>query len=284
MNLPEEAEVGLLKEVQARGAHLAGFGRADELFEAVAKSMNESGLLPWKTDTKNCRDRFKYLIKSWKKSDKCNQAKSGTTENFTEFDKLCADLSSETEDVEIERDFQRERVRARDETLIAAGEEVRNTAMNRRQFRDTSEGAVTEGSDSQTTPSKKRRLSNNNDDLSRAIDCLEDAEKKRTELQLKTEERENKKMLLDTNRFEFEQLVHESNKRFEEQRMALEKRRLQEQAERDLSQSTERREMMELQREMLRGMRQRDSNQSEERVASLNVQKELLQTLRLFKK
>ena len=90
VNLPEEAEVGLLKEVQARGAHLAGFGRADELFQEVAKSMNESGLLPWKTDTKNCTDRFKYLIKSWKKRDKCNQAKSGTTENFTELDHLFA--------------------------------------------------------------------------------------------------------------------------------------------------------------------------------------------------
>lgn len=43
VDLPPDAEVGLLKEVQENGAHLAGYGQGDTLISTIAERMNNSG-------------------------------------------------------------------------------------------------------------------------------------------------------------------------------------------------------------------------------------------------
>lgn len=98
--------------------------------------------------------------------------------------------------------------------MLEAGEEVRDTAMNRRRSRDKDE-MVDEYSESHmTTTSRKRRLICI-DETYRSINALEEFEKSRIELQIRNEKREIKGMEMDIIRFEFEKKVQSTNQRFE---------------------------------------------------------------------
>lgn len=48
---------------------------------------------------------------AWKRSDKAKNLKSGVMEDFTEYGKLYCDISDETDDVELERDTVRDRIK-----------------------------------------------------------------------------------------------------------------------------------------------------------------------------
>lgn len=73
------------------GAHKAVFGQSDFIFTPFSTKMNDAAILPFKTDVKMCRNRFRYIIKRVVHI-------------------LCCDLSDEIDNVEIERYVERERV------------------------------------------------------------------------------------------------------------------------------------------------------------------------------
>lgn len=60
----------------------------------VAKRLNEHTdlSLPWTTDGKHCRDRFKLLLDKWEVADKRKALESRGSEEFGSYDKLCNDI------------------------------------------------------------------------------------------------------------------------------------------------------------------------------------------------
>lgn len=73
---------------------------------------------------------------AFKWSYKAKNSKSVVVEYFTEYEKLCCDISDEIHNVELERDAERDRLKRRYETLILVGEEVLSIDMNRRIIRE----------------------------------------------------------------------------------------------------------------------------------------------------
>lgn len=57
-------------------------------------------------------------------------------EYFTDYDKICCDISDEISVVELERDKEREKQKLRELNLFSTEEEVRTTSMNRGKRRD----------------------------------------------------------------------------------------------------------------------------------------------------
>jgi hypothetical protein len=60
-----EADLTLLRQVSATGAHTAKRGSQGVAFEAVATALNGSGTLSFKTDGKHCLDRYCLLMRAF---------------------------------------------------------------------------------------------------------------------------------------------------------------------------------------------------------------------------
>lgn len=118
-----------------------------------------------------------------------------------------------------------------DETLFSTGEEVRNTSMNRRKSRERD---LDDDHTASSTPSKKRRMSCN-EDMNRKINDLEKAEQRRNKFQDRHEQCEITSFDLDPQRFGFEKTVHKRNKESLNRRLEMENRRMREQVKRETS-------------------------------------------------
>jgi hypothetical protein len=94
----DDLDIALLKELSAHNAHTARRGEAGLLFDAVAKSLNETRALPWLTDGKHCSDRFNLLIRLFRLQDRAQRAGSGDEELYGEKEQLMDDMVSAIDD------------------------------------------------------------------------------------------------------------------------------------------------------------------------------------------
>jgi hypothetical protein len=124
-------DTALLKEVVAHNAHVARRGDSGSVFDAVAISLNETDVLPWRTDGKHCSDRFHLLVRAFRQTDATRRGESGREEEYTEKEQLLQDIVSALDDFNEVRREQQAAASRRDEQLRNAGEAVRAEAMNR---------------------------------------------------------------------------------------------------------------------------------------------------------
>jgi hypothetical protein len=82
----EKEDESLLKELIASDAHVSRRGALMEKFDEVSTALNSSGSIPWRTDGKNCLDRYKHLLDSFKRADRARASASGADEEFNEKD------------------------------------------------------------------------------------------------------------------------------------------------------------------------------------------------------
>ena len=129
----EADDIALLKEALAHNAHVFRRGKLTEKFEEVAVSLNHSSALPWPTNCKHCTYRFKLLVANFRRIDRARSSDSGIEEEYGEKDQLLVDIVSAIDDTEELTRLERERVFRRDDRLAKAGQEVRATAMERKE-------------------------------------------------------------------------------------------------------------------------------------------------------
>jgi hypothetical protein len=128
----ERENISLLKEVISSDAHVSRRGALMEKFDEVITALNNSGSMPWRTDSKHCLDRYKILLASFKRADRARASASGAEDEFNEKDQLLSDIVIATDDADERGRVERMETARRDARLIQAGEEVRSIAMRRR--------------------------------------------------------------------------------------------------------------------------------------------------------
>jgi hypothetical protein len=126
----EEYDAALMKEVIAHSAHVVRRGEAG--FDEVETSLNDTEVLPWRTDGKYCSNRFHLLVRVFRQSDAHQRRTRGQEEEYTEKYRLLPDIVTSLDDENEERRARQAEASRRDEQLRNAGEEVRVEAMNRR--------------------------------------------------------------------------------------------------------------------------------------------------------
>lgn len=79
--------LALMREVSGAGAHIPPRNEVRQRFTDVANRLNGNAdlQLPWKTDGKHCRDRFKLLMEKWELHDRDAARASGGGELFGEY-------------------------------------------------------------------------------------------------------------------------------------------------------------------------------------------------------
>lgn len=249
----EEHNVPLMQEVMACGAHVPGKCEVLTKFAAVAEKLNANThlSLPWITNGKHCRDRFKLLMDKWKTQDRVQAAASGCEEEFGAFEQLCTDITEEMDahKVAIEDALREKEDRA--EKLLGAGAAVREMALNRYAARNA--GTDSNDESPAETPSKKRRIggSERTKNFGAAIEALESGERARTEALMSSAARENRRLEIDERRLDREAKTAEATHALNLRRMALEEQRAANDTKRDRDQAEERRMQLRIQAGML---------------------------------
>jgi len=245
----------LLQEVQANDAHIPSHGETVLGFSTVASQLNASGRLPWKTDGKHCHDRLRLTLDRWRADERAKSVASGGGEEFGEYEQLCQDIATGIEDRKAEKAAAKAEVKAKEEGLLKAGQEIRQMSMARRSGRDSSSADVIELDDesAKTTPSKKRKLNSTQaqQGLSDAIHVLEESELERMKFASRQDERDEKRLLLEQTKMDSDCALAKDRNEIERRRVAVEERRVDEDANRAAEAAEERRLNMEVQKTML---------------------------------
>jgi hypothetical protein len=130
-----ELDVYLLREVTVHEPHLKRYGRVGETYEELAKSLNSSGKLPWRTDRRHAQGRLTHLM-SWRKTQAsepaaCEDVNGEQREAYDERLQLLDDIFETAERFKEEEADQRKCVKEKEDALEAAGKRVRQQAMQR---------------------------------------------------------------------------------------------------------------------------------------------------------
>lgn len=98
--------LALMKEVMAVGAHVPPKNEVTQRFSEVAKRLNENVELnlPWRTDGKHSRDRFRLLLNKWIEFDSTAATTSGGGEKFGDYELICIDIKEQIDAREEEID------------------------------------------------------------------------------------------------------------------------------------------------------------------------------------
>jgi hypothetical protein len=62
-----DLDVYLLREVAVHEPHQKRYGRVNDTYDDIAKALNASGKLPWRTDRRHAQGRLSHLM-SWRKT------------------------------------------------------------------------------------------------------------------------------------------------------------------------------------------------------------------------
>lgn len=156
----------LVQCVREHDAHRAGHGELDRKFQQVLDTFIEN--LPntmWctmqKPAVKTLRDKYRGLVKDRKAKVASNLAESGIVEDISELDQLLDDLMHERDDLDTQKRQERQEMDAREESLVAAGEEIRQQACVRQTRRSTAASdndhpGTEQSSGTGSTPKKRR--------------------------------------------------------------------------------------------------------------------------------
>jgi hypothetical protein len=128
-----DLDVILLREVKVHEPHKKSYGRIGDAHEGIAKSMYQSGRLPWKTDRRHVQYRLQFLM-SQRSKDFSEPAEAGNSNeegHYSERLQLLDEISNEADEFRQEEAARRGSIRDKELTLTAAGEGVRRQAMQR---------------------------------------------------------------------------------------------------------------------------------------------------------
>ena len=125
----EELDFFLLKEAILAGAHIPPHGKQQEYFKEVAKALNNTNVLPWKTDYKHFLDRYRLILTAYQISDRHKASSSGIEEEFGQREQLLEDIRNLVDDEKDRRKQSREAEANKEVELVAAGVRVREQAM-----------------------------------------------------------------------------------------------------------------------------------------------------------
>jgi hypothetical protein len=78
----------------ANDAHVCRRGNVTEIFDEVARALNEGNALPWNSSGKHRNDRHKLLLANFRRAGRARALASGTDEVFGERDQQLADIPS----------------------------------------------------------------------------------------------------------------------------------------------------------------------------------------------
>ena len=109
---------------------------------SIARTLNESGGLPWRTDRKHIQDRLRVLMDARRVGVRSAMASTGADdEAFGEAECLLDDLLLEDDERQENERVRRASTRKRDKALLDARQEVRDRAMRRTATMAAPEGA-----------------------------------------------------------------------------------------------------------------------------------------------
>lgn len=249
----EDANIALLKEVLATGAHIPPRNEVTQRFTEVAKRLNENKnlKLPWRTDGKHCRDRFRLLIDKWVTVDAAAAAASGGGESFGEYETLCTDIKEAIDSREEEIAELTKQKTERNERLVSGGEVVRELAMNRQASRSSSEVIEVDEVPERPKKTPRRSYGESQRNMSEAIEALERGEENRVKLLEASAVREEKRISIEERRLELETDARNADREVALRRIAIEERRVQSDDNRAKEAADERRMNLSIQSKML---------------------------------
>lgn len=101
-NYSSQEDAIIVKEVNATKAYCMP-KKQTELFEKVAGILERSPECKGPVSERGARDRFFYILRKFRSSDKYLRSKSGIREGFSEIDGLLADMAASMDDIEEEK-------------------------------------------------------------------------------------------------------------------------------------------------------------------------------------
>lgn len=126
----------LCESVRENGAHLAAHGQNDHAFAGVRETFLKN--VPEQTWNRHCKpsvktlqDRFRSLMRERKVVNARNEGASGIVEDVSQLDAVMDDLLREKDDEKLKRKKLRDRMDAKEQALVAAGENIRTLAVER---------------------------------------------------------------------------------------------------------------------------------------------------------
>jgi len=114
------------------GAHLAEWGKGKETHVPAADHFNQQPAKPLHVDGKAVKDRFKLLKAKFENNEAAVAKESGIVEEVTEKDALMADACSAMNDSRLRAAKANEETTKKDNALLQAGADARQSALARR--------------------------------------------------------------------------------------------------------------------------------------------------------
>lgn len=212
----KETKYLLLQAVRQHDAHRAPHGSKDEYFTKVLHTVI-ANLPPrmWETvqkpKMKTMRDKLRAVMAERRETNKRNANSSGIAEEVGPAEQLLDDMLLEVQESEEARRNERDCATAREDALVAAGDQIQRNALTRRQtVGDDGTGST------RSTPRKRRHV----EDMDGWNEALErELEHKRAsrerELQLRSEELQLSKERWDEEKLEREHNRNQSKKQLD---------------------------------------------------------------------
>jgi len=156
-----DAELLCATAVPTVGAHLAEWGRGEQMYERAAEVFNEQPRRPFETDGRTMKEHFCDMLRKFNKRDNVAESRSGVSETQTKVNSLLDEANSAIRDGTLLAAAAKGTQSKKDEALLRAGETVRRSAMNLRLARRAAGGeavAITKGAAARgAAPAANRR-------------------------------------------------------------------------------------------------------------------------------
>lgn len=124
-----ECQVHFLEEAVAPRAHLTGHGTQGAAFYSLAANLNKSKGPIWAVHEKDCIEKYRALLKSFKVAERAKANSTGIEEEYGEQETLLHDIISAVKEDITRRETLRKANAAHEKRLLKSGERISRESM-----------------------------------------------------------------------------------------------------------------------------------------------------------